>query len=130
MIRSTRQLARVCRALLSEVGLKHLWTLEGPTHEANLLFEGDGRTLEPEKRTFLLIALEFWRSQEKPDFSSVTENLMSNASLAQLMPSLDSDKLEKLGEVLNAIATGPEAVDAWLKNQMNSNGNGEIHVSR
>jgi hypothetical protein len=99
--RDEAQHAAVCRALLTRVGLGDLWTDTGPTPRALELLAEDGGGLSSGERTLLLAAFALWNNHRGLRFT-------------ELLRHLDDDNLKTIGELLAAIARGPEGIDAWL----------------
>ena len=99
--RDDRQLARACRALLAHVGLAHLWTSLGPTHEAATLLWANGASLAPRDRAIFLAAWAFW-------------NGSGGITLAELLDRLDVVSAEALCFLVMASKYDADAVDDWL----------------
>lgn len=100
MFGSDRQAAACARALLAPVRLADLWTPDGPTPRACGLYEADGGALSGGERALLLLAFALWNGGRR-------------GAVADLL-ALDGGNLAAAGELLTAVALGPEAVDAWL----------------
>ena len=105
MFRNSSQLAQVCRAVLAHGHLQHLWWEDGPTRQALQALqalEQEGSTLSERERTLLLLAWALWSGHEQ-------------LSVSTLLRTLSGEILFICAQLLEAVALGPEAVDAWLE---------------
>lgn len=96
--RSREQAARVCRTLLGRVGLEKHWSLAGPSPEARLAPPNGANS---DERRLLEACWTLWEGT-------------STLSLDQLL-CLGPDHLEALGELVAALARGPDAIDGWVE---------------
>lgn len=103
MFTSDTQKCAVIRALLKQVRLDYLWTLEGPTDAAIKLLEARGGPLSHGEQLMLLAAFDVWNGDGR-------------ATLGELLSVLDNQNLANLGTLLVALASpnAGRAVDAWL----------------
>lgn len=97
----------VCRTLLSLVGLGHLWGKTRPLREARDLWAESiwarkRLRLSPEREVMFRIAWDVYTGSGEAGIYEAT---------ASLPPVL----LRAVGELLVAMAEGPEAVDGWLE---------------
>ena len=101
MFRDDRQAGACCRALLARVNRGEWWGDDGrPTPEACELVEAGAGEVSAGERALLHLAFALWNGWEA-------------GRLRELL-SLDADNLAAVGELLTALALGPEAVDTWL----------------
>jgi hypothetical protein len=89
------------RALLGSVGLEGLWTLSGPTREADLLRNEKGAALPTPQRILLLAAFDLWNGQGGVAFVEVAQGLPSRPARTLLT-------------LTAAASLSPTAVDRWL----------------
>lgn len=101
MFRNDRQAARCNRALLAPLGLADLWTAEGPTPRACELLDQAGGGMSAGEALMLRVTFDLWNGR-------------GGADLGRLLAVLDADRLRDLGELLAAMANGPDAVAGWL----------------
>ncbi len=101
MFRSEGQLARACRALCAQVGLRSLWTSEGPSERAVEILEANGGPLSSGERIVVLAAWSIW-------------NGSGNATLGDAVHRLDDRNLVALGSLMIAVASGARAIDGWI----------------
>jgi len=104
MFRNDEQLAVVCQALVTRVGLASLWTPEGPAERAKELLKQEGGPLSHGEKVMLFLAWSFCNGH-------------GGLTVAELVDTLDKGNLTAVGELLVALAEGPAAVDAWLENE-------------
>ena len=102
MFRNSSQLAQVCRAVLAHGHLQHLWWEGGPTPQALQALEEEGSPLSKRERTLVLLAWALWSGHEQ-------------LSVSTLLRTLNGELLFIYAQLLEAVALGPEAVDAWLE---------------
>ncbi len=100
MFRDDRQISAAAQALLARVNHAEWWTPDGPTPEACDLVEAGAGGLAAGERALLHLTFALWNGWE--------------AGRIRELLSLDSGNLAAVGELLQALALGPEAVDAWL----------------
>ncbi len=101
MFRSRLCQARVARALLARVGLERLWTDDGPTPEARLLLEAEHVPLDRRQRAMCRVAWMLWGGS-------------SGITLEELLDLMDGDDLGAVAELMAAMSSGADGVDAWL----------------
>lgn len=96
--RNREQTARVCRTLLARVGREQCWPPGGPSNEARLVPPNSSNS---DERRLLEACWTLWEST-------------TTLSLAQLLR-LEPAHLEVLGELIAALARGPDAIDDWVE---------------
>ena len=101
MFRNDEQRAVVCLALLDRIGLQRLWTLRGPTEEAQRLLAENGGALSGGERVMLLVAWALW-------------NGSGMLTLAELLQEMDGEHLAAVGTLLSSLSFGADGVDDWL----------------
>jgi hypothetical protein len=101
VFRNDEQLAAVCQALCAQVRLASFWTKNGPSERAKKLLEGGGESLSHGEQIMILCAWALWNGRGDLKFS-------------ELVDVLDRGNLTAVGELLCALAEGPEALDHWL----------------
>ena len=102
MFRDTTTAAAVCQALMTRAGPPGIWwDEEGPTAGAKELYESDGGGLPPDQRLTVLTAWALWRGSGGPRLVDLARIDAGTASL--------------LAGIVCAVAEGPDAVDAWLR---------------
>ncbi len=99
--RDARQRAAVCRTLLAQAGLQELWDERGPNWNAQRRIQREFRRLPRDAATLVLTCWAVW------DGTGL-------AAVSDLF-SLTGRNLAAVGELLNALAQGPPAVDAWVE---------------
>ena len=104
MFRNDEQLAAVCQALCALAGLPSLWTPAGPSERAKELLRTEGGPLSHGEKVMLYLAWSFWNGK-------------GGLTVAELVDTLDRSNLAAVGQLLQAHAEGPEALDAWLDDQ-------------
>ncbi|HXU12222.1 MAG TPA: hypothetical protein VN898_09675 [Candidatus Binatia bacterium] len=97
---SHQQRVRVCKALLSLIDYRHLWTSEGPTAEAKAYLDQYGGPMSNSQWILYQVAWLVWG---RPADVKVQEVMHLPAPYAKLAISL-----------LNSLATDGAAVDKWL----------------
>lgn len=101
MFRDDHQTGACCRALLARVDRAEWWGEDGrPTAEVCELVDAGAGGLAAGERALLHLAFALWNGWE--------------AGRMRELLSLDADNLATVGELLTALALGPEAVDTWL----------------
>ena len=101
MFKNDEQRAVVCLALLDRIGLQRLWTLRGPTEEAQRLLAEDGGALSSGERAMLLVAWALWNGSGK-------------LTLSELIQAMDGEHLAAVGTLLSSLRFGADGVDDWL----------------
>lgn len=101
--RDGRQRSGVCRALLAPVSRSAFWGPEGPRLEAHA---SPSFETEPDVRRLLSVCWTIWSGADT----------VSLAELLELRP----DRLRAVGELMQAVAAGPDAIDGWLEEQRRS----------
>lgn len=101
MYADAEQLAKVCSSLLARVGLGRLWSTGGPTPEARLLLEENGRSLTKNERATLLLAWALW-------------NRSGGLTVAELLEDVDDEHLGGVGALLVAMWGGRDGIAGWL----------------
>ncbi len=104
MFRDDEQLAAVCQTLCARVGLPSLWTNTGPSERAKELIQAEGGPLSHGEKVMVFLAWSFWNGK-------------GGLTVAELVDTLDRNNLLAVGQLLQAHAEGPEALDAWLDDQ-------------
>jgi len=95
------RMARVCDVLCAQTGLAGMWTRTGPSRRAVRLLTEKGGPLSGDQKVMLLVAWALW-------------NGAGRISLWSIVRGLTAHHLFTLGEVLQAIAGGSYATEAWL----------------
>jgi hypothetical protein len=101
MFRDDVQLARALRVLLGTLQLEDLWTYDGPTDRAAVLYEGGGGALKQDEWVLLCVVFSFWNGDGGLMFDHV-------------LGALDRGVTEALCSLMVAATRGPEAIDAWI----------------
>ena len=97
--RNDRQKADVCRALCGFVGLAHLWDNDEQDERLpNFIREHVG-PIPNEVGVMLAVTIAIWAGDEVDLMDILT---------------LEAGNVRAIGELVAAMATGPEAVDEWL----------------
>lgn len=99
--RDPRQRALACRALCALAGQPDLWGPTEPTARAAELVRAPS-PLSPAERVLVECAWDVWSGA-------------GVAYVADVVAHLDRARLLAVGGLLQAIADGPAAVDAWLQ---------------
>jgi hypothetical protein len=94
--RDREQAALVCRALLASAGLAHGWTRTGPRPDAMALSCSSPTAV----RRLSAACWSIWEGCTTLGFDEIL--------------AMEPEHLELVGELLSALARGPEAVDGWL----------------
>ncbi|HKE11538.1 MAG TPA: hypothetical protein VKE73_08205 [Myxococcota bacterium] len=98
--RDRRQRARVCRALLTRIGLADVWTNDGPAIQSPADLRRALERGRPGALTLLLLCWAVWDEQATLAFSDVFR--------------LDADQLGVIGDLLSSVSRGPEEIDRWI----------------
>lgn len=99
--RDDRQVAQVCVALCSRVGVGDLWTADGPGPGAFAVLEGRS-PLSSGQQVMVLAAWAFWNAE-------------GGLTLARLLDVLDPKNMRAVADLLVAASQGSGAVDTWLR---------------
>ena len=99
MFRDESQKAAICRTLLARAGIEHLWTLEGPARTVDP--SSDVLRSHPDGLRLYLLCWALWDETGILAFSDLFQ--------------LEAGTLRAVGELLQALARCPAAIDAWLK---------------
>lgn len=102
MFRDFHQRSAVIRALLHSLLLDHLWSEHGPTNAARAFLRAESAGLSPGQTTMLRVALDLWDEGGRAELSHVVAHF-------------DARRLELLGSLLIAFASGSIGVDYWLR---------------
>jgi hypothetical protein len=94
--RDREQAALVCRVLLGSAGLAHGWTRTGPRPDALAL----SCTSSAAVRRLSAACWAIWEGCTTLGFDEIL--------------AMEAEHLDLLGELLSALARGPDEVDAWL----------------
>lgn len=111
MFESENQRARVCKALLTHVGIDNpaaprLWNEDGPTELAMDLLDADGGGFSSGERIMFLVAWQIWNGDGKVKIEDVAYRL-------------DQRNTAAVGSLLVAMSGGPGDVDRWLHTMAN-----------
>ena len=101
MFTSDSQKATVCKVLLGQVGLGHLFTADGPTEEIEKHWANDGADLEGDARLIVGTVGALWTGEGGPKVDELR--------------TLSPDNLVAVGSLMRCISAGPEMIDSWLK---------------
>lgn len=101
MFTDTYTAAAVCQALMARAGPPGIWwDEEGPTPGAKELYQSDGAGLSPGHRLAVLTAWALWRGSGGPRVVELAR--------------ADPDTSRAILSVLEVVAEGPDAIEAWL----------------
>src|SRR5436189_2713470 len=95
------QRIRACRAILSFIGYERLWTSHGPTPEAVHLLQQYGGAMSNDEWVLFQVAWVVWGRETGVRLSEILR--------------LEGQRLQFVTKLLEALATGSEAVEVWLK---------------
>jgi len=98
--RDRHQRARVCRALLTRIGLADAWTNDGPAIQSPADLRRAVERVQPGALTLLLLCWAVWDETASLAFSDVFR--------------LDAEQLGVVGDLLSAVSRGPEEIDRWI----------------
>ena len=98
--RDRHQRARVCRALLTRIGLADAWTNDGPAIQSPADLRRAVERVQPGALTLLLLCWAVWDETATLAFSDVFR--------------LDADQLGVIGDLLSSVSQGPEEIDRWI----------------
>lgn len=101
------RLARICDVICAETGLVDVWTAEGPTIKALTLRQSRSHQLSGDQKLMFLFAWALW-------------NGAGCITVWALIHRLKAHLLFTVGEVLQALAGGSYAMEAWLAKRKTS----------